>query len=471
MVETSQLELDDIQGLVVSAYAHLPCAAFRLLHVEAPGPARQWLGGVIPDVTTAAGRRDGWSINVAISHTGLTALELPADVLATFAPAFIDGIASPRRAVVNGDRGTDAPEAWEWGGPRTPDVHIILLVYATDEVTLAAQLARWPAGGPQGLTQLAVLQAGRQPDTREHFGFVDGIGQPVIAGSGRKQHQLDRTGHATEVPPGEFILGYQNAYGQYTPGPSVHSGLDPTNRLPTGQAPAGRHDLGRNGSYLVFRQLAQDVAGFWKTATDMATRYRIADVDALAAKLVGRWPSGAPLVLDPASDPQAGTTQPDLSNDFEYAKLDPRGAHCPFGAHIRRANPRDGSPPDPATSLARSNRHRLLRRGRSYGTRLADRMVDDKQARGLHFICLNGDLERQFEFVQQTWLNNPNFATLPGETDPLTSGEEGQARSFTIPGDLLRTHVQGIQSFVRTRGGVYCFLPGLRALQFIARSR
>ena len=386
MVGTPQLQVDDIQGLVVSAYAHLPCAAFRLLRVVAAGPARQWLATIVPDVTTAAGRQDGWSMNIALSYAGLAALELPTDALATFAPAFIDGMASPRRALVNGDRGADAPENWEWGGPQGPVVHIVLLVYAVDESSLLRQLARWPADAARGLSEVALFRAGREPDSRENFGFVNGIGQPVIAGSGRKQHQLDRTGHATEVPAGEFILGYQNAYGQYTPSPSVHVALDPSNRLPVGQAGEGRRDLGRNGSYLVMRQLSQDVAGFWKAVTDVARRYRFADADTLAAKLVGQWTSGAPLVLDPMEDPEGGTDRSDLSNNFEYAKLDPSGARCPFGAHIRRANPRDGSPPDPATSLARSNRHRLLRRGRSYGDRIANRLVDDQQKRGLHFI-------------------------------------------------------------------------------------
>jgi deferrochelatase/peroxidase EfeB len=181
---------------------------------------------------------------------------------------------------------------------------------------------------------------------------------------------------------------------------------------------------------------------------------------------VGRWPSGAPLVLYPDADPYADTPPDQAENDFAYAEHDPQGLACPLGAHIRRANPRDALGPDPKTARDSANRHRLLRRGRSYGHRLDNRHESHQEDRGLHFICLNADLERQFEFVQQTWLNNPVFAGLYQETDPLV-GDRSQCSALTIQADPLRLRVSGLRPFVQVRGGAYFFLPGLAALRFL----
>jgi Dyp-type peroxidase family len=466
---TQALEVGDMQGLLVSSYIHLPCAAFRILTVVDRLAAGRWLAAVTADVTTAAGKQDGWSLNLALTWPGLAALGLPSDALATFSAPFIDGMASPRRSRILGDGGTDDPRKWRWGGPTSPAAHIIQLLYASDAAELTRQLARWPADVASGVQEAMTFAAGREPDTKENFGFADGIGQPVIAGSGRETTQLRRTQHATLIPAGDFVLGYPNAYGLPSPSPSVMGSADPAGALPVA-ADAGRHDLGRNGSYLVYRQLGQDVAGFWQRVRALAATYWPDDPGAvvrLASKFVGRWPSGAPLVGNPKSDPFNGEPQEHTDNNFSYAETDPYGKACPVGAHIRRSNPRDSLPPDAATSLTTSNRHRLLRRGRSYGPRIADPFADDGQERGLHFICLNADLERQFEFVQQTWLNNPVFGVLPGETDPLTGDQASATGAFTVQGDPLRTRVRGVRSFVSTRGGAYCFLPGIRALRWL----
>src|SRR5262249_31676611 len=157
-------------------------------------------------------------------------------------------------------------------------------------------------------------------------------------------------------------------------------------------------------------------AGFWNQVRREAIALRPNDdpeaaTKRLAAKMIGRWESGAPLVLNEHSDPDNGVPQPIVENNFQYAEQDPAGFRCPVGAHIRRASPRDALPPDRRVALDSANRHRLLRRGRSYGDYIGEgfaaRFVDDGKRRGLHFMCLNADLERQFEFVQQTWLNNP----------------------------------------------------------------
>jgi deferrochelatase/peroxidase EfeB len=153
-------------------------------------------------------------------------------------------------------------------------------------------------------------------------------------------------------------------------------------------------------------------------------------------------------------------------NDFGFFRDDPRGRGCPLRSHVRRGNPRDGLAKDEAaaqTLLDAANNHRILRRGRKYGTTIKDPRQDDNQERGLLFICLNTDIARQFEFVQQTWILNSNFATLFDETDPLV-GPKGH---FTIPEQPLRRIVE-VATFIRMAGGEYFFLPSIPALNYLA---
>jgi Dyp-type peroxidase family len=468
-----ELERNDIQGLVVSSYKHLTCAAYILLRISNAGSTRTWLSQRLGEITTATGKHPDVSLNVAFTSSGLKALGLKPETLATFSFPFQEGMAIDHRSRILGDNNESAPSEWEWGGTKHA-VDLLLLLFAKDESTLAAELKRqqgfFSAGG---LAVIKTLTAGRQPDSHEHFGFNDGIGQPVMEGTGNKQRQLDRTHHATELPAGEFLLSQPNVYGVTADGPAVSAGDDPRQLLPVVPADstglrsiAGMHDLGRNGTYLVFRQLAQHVAQFWNFL-DQSTRGTdgASNPDAralLGAKFVGRHMSGAPLVLSPNHD------DPRLANEnnFSYAN-DAQGYACPFGAHIRRSNPRDSLATDPQIALNSANRHRILRRGRSYGSRLENPLVDDGVDRGLHFICLNSDIERQFEFVQQTWINNPVFSGLYAEVDPLVGNLAKGDALFTVPGKPLRSRVHNLSRFVVVKGGSYFFLPGMRALSYL----
>jgi Dyp-type peroxidase family len=375
-------------------------------------------------------------------------------------------MSSEHRARILGDNGDSAPYKWKWGGPEK-SIDILLMLFAPDEPSVQAQLEKARSLLPSnGVVEIATLAAQRYPDNKEHFGFADGIGQPVIEGSGNLKRQLERTGHATEVKAGEFILGYINEYGIPSDSPAVDPGKDPGRLLP--EHASGGRDLGRNGTYLVFRQMAQNVSAFWQFL-DEATRQPDGqsdpkERDRLGAKFVGRFKSGAPLVLTPEDN------RPDLAeaNDFGYAEHDPHGLACPFGAHTRRANPRDSLGDDPGEAIARARRHRLLRRGRSYGPRALDPLVQDGQERGLHFICLNSDLERQFEFVQQTWINNPVFDRLTGEVDPLVGDLEKGKRMLTIQSDPVRKCIHNLPRFTTLEGGAYFFLPGIRALRYLS---
>jgi Dyp-type peroxidase family len=295
--------------------------------------------------------------------------------------------------------------------------------------------------------------------SKEHFGFRDGISQPALFGD-----------PATPLPgqdvlqPGEIILGYRNEYGCLPISPTVAATVRGADALP---AMGERRDLGRNGTYLVFRKLAQDVAGFWRWIDAQA---HVGEPEWLAARCMGRWPSGAPLALSPHRDDAALGADTRRNNLFGFDH-DRAGLGCPLGSHVRRANPRDGHPaiPDPEESQRVVNRHRIVRRGRPYGPSLAQPRggVDDGIDRGLLFVALNASIKRQFEFVQQTWLTNEKFAGLDDDKDPMVGDNDGTG-FMTIPRDPLRLRLQGVPRFVTVRGGGYFFLPGMRTLRFLA---
>jgi Dyp-type peroxidase family len=230
---------------------------------------------------------------------------------------------------------------------------------------------------------------------------------------------------------------------------------------------SGKVDFGRNGAYVVLRQLSQDVYGFWRYV-DRATGSDAEKRTWLAAKMVGRWPSGAPLTLAPdADDPTLAT-----ANDFTYQYGDEFGLNCPIGSHVRRSHPRDMLDPKPGTqeSVSLDKRHRLLRRGREYGPPVADPLADpppDDVDRGLYFICVVGNIARQFELIQHTWVNNPKFNGLYDEPDPLVANHAAIGATFSVPRDPVRSRYTDVPNFVTVRGGAYFFLPGIRALRYL----
>jgi len=470
-----KLDFKDIQGLVVSSYKHLPWAAFLLLRIKTAAGARSWLSLHLPEITTSEGRKSEGSINIAFTGTGLKNLGLKDYICASFSTPFQEGMTTTHRTRILGDAGNNSPSHWAWGGPEK-SVDVLLLMYAKDEdplMTLLNAMRKHPTF-LEAFDEVDLVRCERQPDNREHFGFRDGIGQPVMEGTGNKKRQLQRTHHATELPAGEFLLGYKNVYNVTADGPVVAEHDDPYNVLvPVGDEftglnkQQGMHYLGLNGTYLVLRQLSQDVAKFWQFV-DAASRdengnSNLRQRDELGAKLVGRWKGGAPLVLSPAeNDPEM-----EEDNNFGYWTSDPMGWSCPVGSHIRRANPRDSLGPDPSTARDSANRHRILRRGRSYGPRIHNELVDDRVERGLIFIALNSDIERQFEFVQNTWLNNPVFAGLDGEVDPLVGNLPRGDCVFTIQRQPVRSRIHGLSQFVTVKGGAYFFLPSLKALKYL----
>jgi Dyp-type peroxidase family len=466
-------ERHDVQGFVVSGYARMHEARYLLLRVGDPGAARRWLGDLADRVTSSERPEEQRCVNVAFTSDGCAALGLEPGELSTFSAPFQEGMTSGHRQRVLGDVNASDPLHWAWGGPATEgsgppasQVHVALLLFAKDLPTMeeveAQESARLRAGGALEVVLRLVPEPlpGRLSVGKfgvEHFGFADGMSQPVIKGSGQEATLAGDDARRSVIETGEFILGYPNGYGELTPWPRLE--------LPRG----GGGDFGRNGTYLVVRHLAQDVAGFWSFLDDATKgtdgQTDQAQMERLGAKLVGRWQSGAPLVRSPhRDDPDLGT-----DNSFAYAAVDPYGQRCPLGAHIRRSNPRDSLGSDPDKALELANLHRIMRRGRVYGPGLDDVLgPDDEQDRGLLFMCVNANIERQFEFVQHTWCNNPKFAGLYDEQDPLLATPPAGGGHLTVQDVPVRRRIHGMPSFVTVRGGGYFFLPGIRALRTLA---
>jgi Dyp-type peroxidase family len=483
----TQLDHDDIQGFIARGYGHLPEACYLVLSITDAATARAWLADILPLVTPSATKPADTAHHVAFTCAGLRVLGMHDEDLKTFSLPFYQGMASEHRTRVLGDIDESAPGRWRWGGPNTPEVHVLLLLFSRDADTLTAA-RRSIQEGYRGVTELGRLDTHVFDTPQEHFGFADGIAQPIIEG-------LSRTGRPENtLPPGEFILGYENAYARLPASPTVAEGRDPDAILPAvapqrDSGEKGAHDFGRNGSYLVFRQMSQDVHGFWQFIDEAARNIyeggEPIDRTRLAAKVIGRWPSGAPLIVSGDEDDEA-----EAGNDAFGYRRDLDGIGCPIGAHIRRTNPRDSVDRSmvgrdasaakirklAAESTKVSNRHRLLRRGRPYGPPVlsagnGDEVPADQQRseeRGLHFICLNADLARQFEFVQHTWINNTKFGGLYGDADPVVGNHDRHRGTFTIQAEPVRQRIKSMSRFVEVRGGAYFFLPGLRALHFLA---
>jgi Dyp-type peroxidase family len=398
------------------------------------------------------------------------------------------------RARQLGDVGSNAPSNWAWGSyGREP--HAVVMFFAEptqfESFVQKAKDNTWTDAFEE-LTSLGTSDL----DQNEPFGFADGISQPQIDWEQQRQTPCSQVEYTNIVALGEFLLGYHNEYGKITDRPLLEPNAASAELLAANDAPA-KKDLGRNGTYLVIRQLKQDVRKFWQFLYQ-ETGGNLAETDELGAKMVGRTKAGDPLVPIQAQPIPGMDPNRAQQNQFTY-ESDPAGARCPFGSHIRRANPRNSDfPGRPASALRKlaimlgfgpkgfhddlisSVRfHRILRRGREYGPELlpADALVpspSNDPERGLHFICLSANISRQFEFLQNAWISSTKFAGLTGESDPLLGNREAipgcpVTGHFTMPGDgNLRRRVSGLRQFVTVRGGAYFFLPSLRALRYFA---
>lgn len=433
------LELDDLQSGILHPRPSPYVGTYVVFRVDDRRDGRRFIGRLGRSIASAA----AWSataqawLTVTITYQGLRALGVPQDSLDSFPQEFKEGMAA--RAETLGDTGASAPDNWE-APLGTPDVHIALAAIAPDAPRLNVLLdeIRTAVRDLAGVTEIWRQACYSLPTEREAFGFKDGISHPAIEGSGIPGS------NPKEEPfkAGEFILGYRNEMGALP-------------EMPTPDV------LGRNGTYVVFRKLHQDVAAFRTYLRANAASAQ--DEELLAAKFVGRWRSGAPLSLSPDRDDPALGADAARNNDFLYQEDDPKGLKCPMGSHIRRMNPRDAV----VTGAVRF--HRMIRRGTSYGPPMPEGVLeDDGEDRGLCFVFVGASLTRQFEFVQTQWVNDGRFIGAPAEKDPLVSSTDGTC-PFSIPARPVRRRLQGLPRFVTTRGGEYCFAPSLSALRWLSQ--
>ncbi len=436
------LDLDDIQNGVLHPRPFPYVATYLLLRLDDRRAGRELLRRLIPDIASAADPtspdRDAW-LSVALTSQGLKALGVPQESLDSFAPEFQQGMAA--RAALLGDVGESSPALWE-KPLGTAEVHVLLTAISPDTSRRDDLLERARKAYPAmaGVEAIYRQDAYLLPSGREAFGFKDGISNPAVEGSGIPGTNPQERA----LSAGEFVLGYLDEAGVVPPMPQPDV-------------------LGRNGTYVAFRKLHQRVAALRQYLRAQSSSAQ--EEELLAAKIVGRWRSGAPLALSPERDDPALGADPSRNNDFLYHDDDPRGLRCPVGSHIRRANPRDAFKDE----LIGVNRlHRMIRRSTSYGPPLPEGVLqDDGAERGIVFICVGAHLKRQFEFVQTQWVNSGVFFGVPAEKDPLVGSNDGSG-TFTIPRSPVRRRLHGLQRFTVTRGGEYGFVPSLSALRWLS---
>lgn len=443
MSDAPVLNLADIQSGVLRPRPVPFAATYIILRIDDRSAGRELMRRLSGAVASAAHpespARDTW-VSAALTFQGLRALGVPAASLESFPTQFAQGMAA--RAERLGDVGESSPEHWE-KPLGTPDVHVVITAVSNDDAGLqvAVERAQGALARLDGVEAIWRQDCHVLRDEKEPFGFKDGISHPAIEGSG-----IPGT-NPKEVPlrAGEFVLGYPDEMSDapIIPQPDV---------------------LGRNGSYIVFRKLHQRVAAFRQYLRANASD--TADEELMAAKMMGRWRSGAPLALSPDADrPEVGN-DPALNNDFLFKADDAIGYKTPLGSHIRRMNPRD------ADIAGVMRIHRMIRRGSGYGPPLPDGALEDDGAdRGLMFAFVGANIGRQFEFVQSEWMNDGAFFGDGKERDPVSGAATGDEGTFNIPRRPIRRQLHGISRFVTTRGGEYGFLPSISALQWLSELR
>ena len=434
------LEFDDIQHILLTRAPALT-GRYEFLSFRNPAGARAWLAAIMDKVHSAKAMRESvdkdkrW-ITVAFTCNGLRALGVDEAILATFPQEFGEGMA--RRAEVLGDTGANDPANWV-DKTASPELHAIAILFARDAAErdrCVVEHRKLVAECP-GVEVLSSLDLEATPPfeyAHDHFGYRDRLSQPVIAGSGDEP----TPGSGSPLKAGEFILGYPDESG---PGPA----------LPQPEI------LSRNGSFMAYRRLEEHVGRFRDFLRENGRTPE--EQELVAAKLMGRWRSGAPLTLAPDKDDPALGADPQRNNNFNYKHEDPQGYAVPLGSHMRRMNPRD--------TAANMNRRRMIRRGATYGAYLPEGTAEDGQERGIAAFIICASLVRQFEFAQNVWINDRNFHELGNERDPICGAQDGTLE-YKIPKRPIRRKITGLPAFTTLRGGAYFFLPGLKALHWLA---
>jgi len=522
---TPKVDLDNIQGNVVKAYGRygLGVARYVFFHVTVPVAGRKFVGDIVPLVTTGAPWTDPARIpsvttNIGFTYEGLRHLDVPEVTLHGFPETFSMGMKARREII--GDTGPSLYRHWDpiWNNndDDKQHVHVIVIIDGKEEQDLenryqeiqrilaanpgVSQLVGHRGAGVDNLPYQPASGLPPSPETlgypggKEHFGYSDGISTSYFEGCGEDPILVIGGGKPTGQDPhtaagwaplaaGEFVLGHPDEAFEYpeAPGPPLFS---------------------RDGSFMVYRKLHQNVGSFHSYLDAEGAKFPEGK-EALAAKFAGRWRNGAPLVSFPTeksanefiaelaplqvkvwtrtASPQEQARFAELSLQlvaYDYGD-DTSGARCPFGSHARRTNPRSALEFGNAKAFnvpgALSNRRRILRRGLPYG-HVEDPTSDDGE-HGVVMMIVNADISRQFEFVQQQWINYGNDFGLANDPDPLL-GNHGINESRRAGGRMI---IEGdkdagkppyfcdrMPTLVETRGGDYFFLPSVTCLRMLA---
>jgi Dyp-type peroxidase family len=442
--EQVTLALDDIQALILRSRPEPYVGTHAMLHIDDAAGGRDLLQRLVLHIPSAANwtdDMDAWT-GVAFSYAGLKALGMADTSLASFPLAFQQGMAA--RAEQLRDFGINAPGNWE-ATFEPGKCHIAMTIYARDTAArdVAVAKAMRELDSSAGVTLIGTHEFGADADAKNPFGFRDSISQPRVDGSGIAA----LPGQERAIAAGEFILGENSETGQPLgmPVPSA---------------------LGVNGSFVVLRKYLSQV-GTFNDFVKASAGDNESDRHLFAAKMFGRWRSGAPLMLATDADDDGLGADPMRNNAFNFAE-DPKGLLCPYSSHMRRLNPRDSS----LTILTDPNIHRIIRRSSTFGPKWSPDITaadDAKGDRGIFFIFISARAFDTIEFMQQEWVNRGNFIDLADERDPIVGLHETKGQ-FTIPAEPARHRIQGISTFNHLKGGEYMFMPGLNALRWIANA-
>ncbi len=498
------LDLTDIQGNILRGYG-FPMAVYLFFEVPDVDSGRAFLGELVDrlqDATLWGNAEPATATNVAVTYQGLRALGIPDTIIHTLSPAFREPIRQRAPRLLD-DTGPSAPALWD-EGVGTERSHLLVTVNGGDghapefdeETSLVLAMA-----DRHGLPLVHRQDAHALEKRREHFGWADGLSQPAIEGA----PWTSKPGNGVpgekakswrDLRTGEFIHGHADEDDQTTSGPAA--------------------DLLRDGTYMVYRKLYQDIVAFRQQLREDALSHgrSLSDdppldpdqlYELMAAKVVGRWRDGVSIeVLQRRQDHESRNLgdrkAPDFTNDFRYrlshdapGHHDESGSRCPLGAHIRRTNPRDALGFEGQNNGKMSVRHRIIRRGMPYGPFLPfeSGQEDDGVDRGLIFVCFSASLERQFEVIQRQWCNDGNAFGLGNDKDYLlgdtglalpVTGEPGGGPTVPLPDGRLSTGrviVQGKPPrlvdakppVVRTKGCDYLLMPGIKAVRDLAGGR
>lgn len=457
-IEPPTVDWSDVQGEILQPYGH-DWSAHLLVSFPDPAAGARFCAVMRPTLATA----DRWNApddsfrNLGLTYAGLAALGLADAELVSFPYAFRRSMAG--RAAELGDTGLSAPATWDtpYGDPA---LHAWVMVTGATQARRDAALAELRSlAATQGVTvlggELCDDLSGPGNRTKDHFGFDDGIGQPAIVGAPGPaypgQGSPTPEGSLAPLALGAFLCGYPNELGFDPPFPAADQ-------------------VRRNGTFMAYRKLEEHVARFRDYIA--ANKALVGgDGELLAAKLVGRWRSGAPLALSPDHDDPALGADDQRNDDFGFAN-DPTGLKTPLCAHIRRTNPRNGLPED---NVIEPRLHRIIRRKMPYGSPLPEGAPDDGQPRGIVFRAYGADLVAQFEMVQAQWIASANDAgglstdqdPIAGLTDSTDRGPNRLGSTFAIPRTEGVRTLYDLPRFVTLKGGEYFFLPGLAALDWI----